>query len=208
MTDWKPLVYGTLMILLALFGLLMLYNYLIPSDAKADELFDEFGNKISSFFQDQDSLRDKTKEYFEDSFVPMYNSCLDSEETNCWCTKEKLNIPNGFFVEVVQSNQKTTFNFLDEGKGNFKDFTFVSESCVIVDQTNFLLEGIKRNKVVIESGRTSYISFELDDFENILTTKLEYKNEVDLESLFYKVDDGKICILDKINSELFKVYRS
>ncbi len=209
MTDWKPMVYGTLMILLVLFGLFILYNFLVPSDSKVGEFFDEFSNKIFSFNQDQDTLRSKAVVYFEDSFIQEYNSCLDSKEIGCWCTKEKFDIPNGFFLETKQEGQRTTFSLLDNDKGNFKDITFVSESCLDTSKLGgtSILDRFKNQKITIQKGRKSYVLFELNEYDKMSEFAAmndllgETKSEVDLSLLFYKVSEDTICIVDKASAK-------
>jgi hypothetical protein len=204
--DYKPLVYGTLTILLIIFGIFIISEFLLPAEYQVGELLGTFGENFFSIFGNEEDEKDRFEEHFENVFVKEYNSCLDSNNKECWCLGEELDIVNKFSVQVEQVSQKIKFTLLDKNGGSFAEhpFEFIGEGCVIVEQTSFLLDALVGNKVLINSGKTSYISFELESLEDILGTKTNYKNEVNIDSMFYKVDSGKICILDKANSELFK----
>ncbi len=203
MVDWKPLIYASLTIMLAIFGIIII-GFIPGADTQAGELFGDFRDNIFSFFEGGDDLADRYEEHFQEIFISRYDNCVDSDVKECWCLGEEFGIPSGFTMEMIQNNQKTQFKVFNEDHRNIVSGDFIVESCVMADQTSILLSALRNNKVLIESGRTSYLSFYLEDYTNILETKRDYKNEIDISIMFYKTDIGKICILDRSNAELLK----
>lgn len=209
MVDMKPTVYGIFLLFCLVIGFVVL-GILLPADSEATELFDDFGNKVSSFFTNQNEVREKSESYFDDEFVPMFNDCIDSKKTGCWCSDDKLDLPNGYFMEIVaEGPSETVVYILDQDGGRFAENPFVSEVCFVTKDLGSSIPGkFKDQKVVIKLGRTPYMYYELNEFEKespfaqMWGMTGENKAEVVLDKLFYKVSEDMICVYDKASAGL------
>ena len=192
--------------------------FMVPKIGQANELLNKHLGKYDIFLPHEiEEAQDRFKENFEGLFLNGYSKCIDSDKKSCWCNFEDFNMPNGFYLRFFQHGSSTKLNLLNNRKADFLGFPYEFSnihSCVIIDEGTFNIEDLKNEEFFIQKGDPSLLELELKQPIEISSgqtpvggfdpsTALQYspisyfQKEVDLEKLFYKYDENRICVVDK-----------
>ncbi len=220
---------GIWQIILAILAIIIIVIgvFLFPKISEAGESFNgNIRNIFNGFFptQEQKDARDKFENYFVDFKDEVYKECVDSSEMNCWCTKDMFELTNGFDLRIRKEGEVLEFDF-SEGVVNFDSYQFQNfDSCLITEHGDFNMGDLNDEGFRVSSlGDSGVLKFELknpitvikepshggfgETLENVgysPNSKTEFEKEVNLSLMFFKINNGNVCIIDKVRANEYK----
>ena len=198
--------------------------FFFPKTSEANEIL-EMGikDRIRGYFpsQEQKDARDKFEEYFSDFKDEVYKECIGLENVqNCWCTKERFELFNGFDMVIKKEGDILNFEFYD-GVVDFDSRQFQNfDSCLITEHGDFTIQDLENEEFRIESkGDSAILKFKSKNLvplksitgnvagvypQDIQRYESEFELELDLSLMFFKANNGDVCIVDKKTAEAYE----
>jgi len=128
----------------------------------------------------------------DETLITSLYACKDSIKKGCFCLVEEFSLPTDYIIEFSNENEDTMLTFFNNRNGKFLE-KWIGDVKPCVDN-NFAFVELKDEKISLTFSSIVEAFFNLNG--------KDIRKQVDGNFMFYKPEQGSICVISKEMSDL------